>query len=124
MLLDALEQQPYAHCSSYTSLLLKPPAFEYDNRELLAATQDAKLSDLVSYVSSVWSSGKGIALVQGNLDEEQALRLVSTVDKTLGFKPISPEEYPPELAPIPLPRSSIDSRGTRLVISGKSIENR
>ena len=100
---------------------MKPPAFEYDNAELLTATEEATLTDLVSYVGSVWSSGKGIALVQGNLDEKQALSLVSTIDKTLGFKPISAEEYPPELAPIPLPKSPANSMGTRLVISGKSV---
>ena len=100
---------------------MKPTGFEYDNAELLAVTQEATLADLVSYVGSVWSSGKGIALVQGNLDEKQALALVSTIDKTLGFKPISAEEYPPELSPIPLPKSPANSMGTRLVISGKSV---
>jgi insulysin len=99
---------------------MKPPAFEYDNRELIAETEKANLSDLVSYVGSVWSSGKGIALVQGNLDEKQALALVSTIDKTIGFKPIPTEEYPNELAPIPFPKSSAKSMGTRLVISGES----
>jgi len=116
-------KQPYAHCSYYTTLMLKPPAFEYDNRELLAATEEASLSDLVSYVGSVWSSGKGIALVQGNLNEEQALGLVSTIDKTLGFKPISAEEYPPELTALPLPKSVTNSMGTRLVISEPNAEN-
>lgn len=114
-------KQPYAHCSYYTNLLLKPPAFEYDNRELIAATEEASLSELVSYVESVWSSGKGIALVQGNLDEKQAQTLISTIDKTLGFKPIPVEDYPPELKPIPLPQSPANSMGTRLVISGKFV---
>ena len=116
-------KQPYAHCSYYTQLLMKPAAFEYDNAELLAATEEATLADLNSYVGSIWSSGKGIALVQGNLDEKQALSLVSTIDKTLGFKPISAEEYPPELAPIPLPKSPGNSMGTRLVISEPNAEN-
>jgi len=99
--------------------MFKPPGFEYNNQELLAATEKATLPDLVSYVGSVWSSGKGIALVQGNLDEKQAQTLVSTIDKTLGFKPISAEEYPAELTPVPLPESPANSMGTRLVISGK-----
>jgi hypothetical protein len=60
-----------------------------------------------------------MALVQGNLDEKQALALVSTIDKTLGFKPIPAEEYPPELTPLPLPKISANSMPTRLVISGK-----
>ncbi len=102
---------------------MKPPAFEYDNAELLAATEEASLTDLVSYVESLWSSGKGIALVQGNVDEKQALAIVSTIDKTLGFKPIPVEEYPRELAPIPLPKSTANSMGTRLVISGKFVSN-
>ena len=116
-------KQPYAHCSYYTQLLMKPAAFEYDNAEMLAATEEVTLADLTSYVGSIWSSGKGIALVQGNLDEKQALSLVSTIDKTLGFKPISAEEYPPELAPIPLPKSPANSMGTRLVISEPNAEN-
>jgi hypothetical protein len=60
-----------------------------------------------------------MALVQGNLDEKQALALVSTIDKTLGFKPIPAKEYPPELTPLPLPKISANSMPTRLVISGK-----
>mmetsp|Transcript_8617 Transcript_8617/g.16664 ORF Transcript_8617/g.16664 Transcript_8617/m.16664 type:complete len:1167 (+) Transcript_8617:145-3645(+) len=116
-------KQPYAHCAYYTTLLMKPPGFEYDNKELLTATEEITLSDLESYVSSVWSSGKGIALVQGNLDEKQAQALVSSIDKTLDFKPISVEEYPPELAPLPLPESPANARGTRLVISEPNAEN-
>eukprot|EP00536_Pseudo-nitzschia_multiseries_P003629 jgi/Psemu1/186282/e_gw1.57.67.1 len=116
-------KQPYAHCAYYTTLLMKPPGFEYDNKELLAATEEVTLADLESYVSSVWSSGKGIALVQGNVDEKQAQTLVSSIDKALEFKPISVEEFPPELAPLPLPESLANSKGTRLVISEPNAEN-
>ena len=109
--------QPYAHCSYYSQLMMQPPAFQYTNYELLGAIEKLTLPELVLYVGSVWSSGKGIALVQGNLDESQAQALVSSIDKTLGFKPISTEEYPAELTPLPLPESPI---ANRLVIKGKN----
>ena len=97
---------------------MQPPAFQYTNNELLVAIEKLTLPELVFYVGSIWSSGKGIALVQGNLDERQAQGLVSSIDKTLGFKPISAEEYPAELVPLPLPKSPM---ATRLVIKGKNM---
>jgi len=116
-------KQPYAHCSYYSKLLMQPPAFQYNNQALLEATGKATLTELISYVGSIWSSGKGIALVQGNLDESQAKTLVSTIDKTLAFEPISANDIPAELVPLPLPESSTDSMGTRLVISEPNTEN-
>ena len=98
--------------------MLQPPGYQYNNQELLEATKKVTLPELISYVGSVWSSGKGIALVQGNVDENQAKALVSTIDKALAFEPISATEIPAELVPLPIPESSAGSMGTRLVISG------
>jgi insulysin len=98
----------------------QPASFQYPNQELLAATEAATLDQLRGYVNSVWSSGKGVALVQGNLDEKEAQTLVSTIDKTIGFSPITADEYPLELSPLPLPPSTA---GTRLVISEPNAEN-
>lgn len=96
-------KQPYAHCAAYTNLAMQPEKFLYSNDELRKANDEATLDDLISFTSSVWASGKGLALVQGNIDRSEALSIVSTVDRALGFKAISSDEYPPELSPLPLP---------------------
>lgn len=87
------------------------------------ATESATLEELKEYVSRVWSSGKGLALVQGNLFEEEALTLVATIDKALGFQPISSGEYPPELEPLPLPQTAANAMATRLSISEPNEDN-
>lgn len=116
-------QQPYAHCSYYSNLMVQPPAFQYTEQELREATENITLEELMSYVSSLWSSGKGLALVQGNLDEHEAQSLVSTLDQALGFKPITANEFPSELAPLPLPKIPAARIPTRLVISEPNPEN-
>jgi insulysin len=102
---------------------MTPHQFQYSNQDMKDATDATTLEDLVSYVDTVWSSGKGVALVQGNVDEKEAQTLVSTIDKALGFKPISATEYPPELAPLPLPQVPAKSKPTRLVISEPNPDN-
>lgn len=116
-------KQPYAHCSYYSQLMTQPTSFQYTNEELRTATDKMTLDDLVPYVSSVWSSGKGIALVQGNLEEKEALQLVKTIDQAIGFKPISVDEIPAELAPLPLPQSPSKTFPTRLAISEPNPDN-
>jgi insulysin len=116
-------KQPYFHCSYYSTLMMEPPKFQYDNKELREAANRATLEDLVSYVSTLWSSGKGIALVQGNVDEREAQNLVNTIDKALGFKPIAADEYPPELTPLPLFPAAAKARPTRLVFSAPNPSN-
>jgi insulysin len=116
-------KQPYAHCSYYSNLMVQPPAFQYTDQDLREATEKATLEDLVSYVNSVWSSGKGLALVQGNIDESEAQSWVSTIDKALRFRPISATDFPVELAPLPLPKVPAKSMPTRLVISEPNPEN-
>jgi insulysin len=113
-------KQPYAHCSYYSQLMTQPKSFQYSNEELRAATDTVSLDDLTAYVSSVWKEGKGLALVQGNLEEKEASQLVQTIDKTLGFKPIQREEIPPELSPLPLPQGT---KPTRLTITEPNPEN-
>lgn len=116
-------KQPYAHCASYSQLVLNPLKFQYSNREMREETDKATLDDLVAYVKTLWSTGKGLALVQGNVDEKEAQKLVSTIDKALEFQPILAEEYPPQLAPLPLPPISAKAKPTRLVISEPNPEN-
>lgn len=114
-------KQPYAHCASYSVLMMTPSNFEYSNQEMREATDTASLEELKSYVSSLWSSGKGLALVQGNLFEAEALDLVSTIDKALRFKSIELYEYPPPLSPLPLPPIAAKSKPTRLVVSERKL---
>lgn len=96
-------KQPYAHASYYANLNIQPLRFQYNNVQLREATEKATLQDLVGYASKVWSSGRGQALVQGNLDDKEAQYLVNQLDKTLGFKSITDSEVPDQLKPLPLP---------------------
>lgn len=96
-------KQPFAHGVYYSSLTLLPRNFQYTNEQLREAVQKATLPDLHKYVSTLWSSGKGEALVQGNLYEKEALDLVDKIDKTLAFDTISADKYPPRLRVLPLP---------------------
>jgi insulysin len=116
-------QQPYFHCSSYALLSQQPGRFLYSNKELRRATTQATLRDLESYVDSLWNSGKALALIQGNLDEKEAQDLVATIDKALKFKPISSDDYPQQLEPLPLPPIAANAAPTRLVISEPNPSN-
>ena len=99
--------------------MTQPTEFQYTNTELLEATEAATLDDLMEYVSSIWSSGKGMALVQGNLEEKEAQALVTTIDKALGFQTVAANELPPELTPLPLP----NAMPTRLSMTEPNEEN-
>lgn len=68
-------------------------------------------------MNRIWESGKGEALVQGNIDEAEALEMVSTIGDTIKFKAIPRSECPPRLEALPLPRSNALSLPARLVIS-------
>jgi secreted Zn-dependent insulinase-like peptidase len=116
-------QQPYAHCTSYSNLMVTPKKFLYSNKELRDATEDITLKELKAYSSTLWSSGKGIALVQGNIDQDEAETLISTIDKALDFQPITASEFPPELSPLPLPSISSEGQPTKLVVSEPNPEN-
>lgn len=116
-------QQPYAHCTSYSNLMVTPTRFLYSNKELRDATENITLDELKAYSSSLWSSGKGVALVQGNIDQEEAETLVATIDRALGFQPIRASEFPPELSPLPLPEISAKGSPTKLVVSEPNPEN-
>lgn len=96
-------KQPYAHAAYYANLNIQPRRFQYTNQQMREATEKATLQDLIAYSSTVWSSGKGKALIQGNLDEQEAQSLVNQLDKTLGFKTIPESEIPAQLKPLRLP---------------------
>jgi insulysin len=109
--------QPYAHASYYAQLTLQPSQFVYDNRQLREELQRIELSDLVSFVNILWTSGKGECLVQGNFDESDALGLVRSIDKVLPFKPVPESEIPPRLSVLPLPTSESPAGIPRLLIA-------
>lgn len=116
-------KQPYAHAVYYSSLLMQPKAFQYSNSDLLDAVQKVTLSDLKAYASSLWSSGKGEALIQGNLDETEALDIVKSIDSTLAFETISADQYPTRLEPIKLPIVKEGSNPTKLAVSEPNSSN-
>jgi len=110
-------KQPYAHSAAYSKLMMQPQKFDYSNNDMRKETENASLSDLISYSESLWTSGKGLALVQGNLDKKEALQLLEKIDKTIGFKTIPASDYPPELKPVPLTPIAAGSTPTRVIIS-------
>jgi insulysin len=116
-------KQPYAHASYYAQLTLQPRSFQYSNKELRDATEKISLADLAEYVKTLWSSGKGEALVQGNFDREEALDLVKTIDSVLPFRPIPESEYPPQLEALPLPTSSAKISPARLLVAEPNPSN-
>jgi len=120
-------KQPYAHGAYYAKLLMQPPKFQYSNSQMRDVTNDASLDDLISYVNELWSSGKGLALIQGNVNEKEAAAVVSTIDQTLGFKSslnsVDDGRTPPQLRPLPLPSIPIKSEPTKLIISEPNPNN-
>ena len=116
-------KQPYSHCTSFSQLLLNPITFQYSNQDLRQAAAAITMDELRAYATSLWSSGKGLALIHGNLDKGEAEEIVNTIDRTLRFQPISSEDFPPELAPLPLPPITAQGKPTRLVVSEPNAEN-
>ena len=110
-------RQPYAHASYYAYLTLQSRKFQYTNDEMREALRRTVLPDLVTYAKGLWSYGKGEALIQGNLDEKEALKLVNTMDKALGFKTISADQYPARPRALELPKVKAGSIPTRLLVS-------
>lgn len=98
-------QQPYSHAIYYTNLLLQPKSFQYTNSEMRSALENLTLSDLEKYVETIWDSGKVEALIQGNMDEKEALDFVNAVDKTIAFESMPATEIPPRLKPLPIPET-------------------
>lgn len=91
--------------------------------ELRDSTRKITLPDLVSYVKSLWASGKGEALIQGNYDENEALDLVKSIGDVLPFRPISEANYPPRPEALPLPTSGALTLPPRLLIAEPNPSN-
>jgi insulysin len=107
-------QQPYSHAIYYTNLLLQPKAFQYTNAELRDAIEKVNLNDLADYVKKIWDSGKAEALLQGNLDQKEALQFVEVIDTTLAFETMPAKDVPGRLKPLPIPMTSSDSAPIRI----------
>lgn len=116
-------KQPYAHAIYYSSLTQQPRNFQYTNDELVDALKTTTLPQLIEYVKTLWASGKGEALIQGNYDKREALDIVDTIDRTLSFKTITPDQYPARLKALPLPVTAPDDKPTRLSISEPNPSN-
>lgn len=108
-------KQPYAHAAYYTNLALQPRKFQYSNAILREETRKITLPDLTAYVKTVWSSGKGVALVQGNLYEEEARKLVAAIGDILPFRPTT--DFPPYVRALPLPSSDAAMLPPRLLVA-------
>lgn len=117
-------KEPYGHAIYYSSLAQQPRNFIYSNDKLVAALQETNLSQLVDYVNTLWASGKGEALIQGNFNREEALAIVSSIDQTLAFKTISTDQYPTRLKALPLPNVGSDRTVTKLLISEPNPSNK
>ena len=97
--------QVYAHAIYYSNLALNPKNSLYTNAELRDAIQKVNLADLTNYVKDLWKSGKAEALIQGNIEKQEALAFVDVIDQTLNFKTISNDEIPPIYKALNLPRA-------------------
>jgi insulysin len=115
--------QPYSHASYYAQLTLQPRRFQYSNRQLREATRKTTLPDLITYAKSVWTTGKGLCLVQGNFDEDEALDLVKYIGDVLPFKPILEKDYPPRLVALPLPTTEGLNLPPRLIVAEPNPSN-
>jgi insulysin len=109
-------KQPYFHASYYGQLTLQPRRFQYTNRELLDETRNLVFSDLLLYADSLWTNGgRGEALVQGNVNEREALGIVRSIGDALAFGAVADSEVPPRLEVLPLPPSAADVVPTRML---------
>jgi len=116
-------KQPYAHAIYYSGLTLQSRKVQYTNAEMRDAIAKATLPDLTSYVKSLWASGKGEALIQGNLNEKEANEFVKTLDDIIAFRPITAEAYPPRLRALPLPELSAGIKPSKLTIAEPNPSN-
>lgn len=117
-------KQPYSHSIFYTALSTQPFRFQYSNSEMRDALESITLEDLFDFVQSLWSRGQGEALVQGNLDKKEALRIIDAFDKAIPFNTISDEVVPPYLTPLPLPLCSSISKLVNIRISEPNVNNK
>lgn len=115
--------QPYAHASYYAQLTIQPRRFQYTNKSLRDATRQITLPDLVSYSKSAWKSGKGECLIQGNFNEDEALKLVKSIGDIIPFQPITEIDYPPKLEALPLPTSDALTLPPRLLVAEPNPSN-
>ena len=114
-------QQVYSHAIYYSNLALNPKSFLYTNAELRDAIEKVNLSDLTKYVKGLWKSGKGEALLQGNLEKDEALKFVDVIDKTLNFKTITAEDIPPQYEALRLPCAT---EPTKIIVAEPNPNNK
>ena len=116
-------KQPYSHASYYSNLVMQPPKFQYAKNDLREATRKITLPDLVAYAKDLWDSGKGEALIQGNFEKAEALKMVDSITGVLSFRPIPESECPPRAQALPLPQSKKDAIPTVLLVAEPNLAN-
>jgi insulysin len=112
-----------AHATYYAQLTLQPRRFQYTNMELRDATRKLTLPNLIEYSKDIWEKGRGEALVQGNIDKDEALAMVDVIGDALPFKSISSANYPPRLKALPLPVCRAKMLPPRLLIAEPNLSN-
>jgi insulysin len=117
-------QQPYAHAIYYSSLVFQPKSFLFTNAELRDSIKKATRGDLTEYAKGLWASGKAEGLLQGNIDQPEALQFVEVIDKTLSFGTIKPSEIPPRFKPLSLPVTEGNSPPVKISISEPNSSNK
>jgi len=76
-------QQPYQHAAFYNAFYTSFPAFLPS--DVLRELETVTVRDVELFSESVWSSGFGEVLVQGNVLEEEARAMVKSVELALNF---------------------------------------
>mmetsp|Transcript_31133 Transcript_31133/g.39056 ORF Transcript_31133/g.39056 Transcript_31133/m.39056 type:complete len:566 (-) Transcript_31133:272-1969(-) len=97
------KQQPYVHAVYNSGLASEVPRWEID--AIITALEEVQIKDIDDYVTKAFDRSFGEALVQGNMDRNEALALVSAVQRAVKFDPL-PEAERPERYIVDLPKGS------------------
>jgi insulysin len=83
-------QQPYAHASYYATL--GSESMQYKIEDLRATIKKIDISNLDGFLSKSLKRSYGTAMVIGNINDEDALRLTSIVEGVFPFTPLDAQD--------------------------------
>jgi insulysin len=104
-------QQPYQHCSYYAALASETLSFPIAS--LQSALEGLTVGSVEKFLPRTLRQSFGTALVAGNIDEKDALGLVSMVQRALPFSPIPAPQRSRRRVCV-LPTASTEQRGVVL----------
>ena len=94
-------EQPYQHAGRYSQLVTTEPA--YLPPDVLKEMEAITLADLQQWTKKLWSKGYGQALIQGNVKEDEALKIQESVEKAFNFQALPEDERgAPKQAQLPV----------------------